>query len=382
MSEKRDYYEVLGVSKSATEAELKKSFRRMAMKHHPDRNPGDKNAEHTFKEVKEAYETLSDSRKRAAYDQFGHAGVNQQFGGGAGAGGFGFGDIGDAFGDIFGDIFGGGRRGSGGRQQRAQRGADLMYEMQLSLEEAVHGVEKEVDVASLAPCARCDGSGAKKGSGPVSCQTCRGSGQVHMQHGFLAVQQPCPECRGAGSIIKDPCSDCHGQGRVKENRTLSVKIPAGIDTGDRIRLTGKGEAGQHGAPQGDLYVQVHIMEHNLFQREGNDLHIDVPVDYVTAALGGEIKVPTLDGQVKLTIPEGTQSDKLFRLRSKGVKALRSSAIGDLLCNIIIETPIRLSAEQKELLQKFGDSIAKDAKDHSPRSKGWFDAVKDFFAHKS
>ncbi|MFK3617857.1 molecular chaperone DnaJ [Coxiella burnetii] len=373
---KRDYYEVLGVNRNATEAEVKKAFRRLAMKYHPDRNPGDKDAEVKFKEAREAYEVLCDSRKRASYDQFGHAGVEQTFGG-AGAGGFGFGDLGDIFDDIFGDIFGGARGG----QAREQRGADLAYELVLSLEEAVHGLSRTIKVPTWINCKTCNGSGAKKGSSPATCPRCNGSGQMRMQHGFLQVQQTCSVCRGRGQVIKDPCTDCHGQGRQQQTKTLSVKIPPGIDTGDRIRLAGEGEAGLFGAPPGDLYVQVRVKPHPLFHREGNDLHSEVPIDFTTAALGGEMEIPTLDGSVRLTIPPETQGRKQFRLRGKGVKALRSGAVGDLICHIVVETPVKLSPEQKDYLKQFAELLKKDEKNHSPRTRNWFDSVKDFFTSK-
>ena len=380
MADKRDYYETLGVSKNATEAELKKAFRRLAMKHHPDRNPGDTTAEAHFKEAKEAYDVLSDSRKRSAYDQFGHAGVEQQFGGGggAGAGGFGFADVSEVFGDIFGDIFGGGRSGGG---QREQRGADLGYELFITLEEAVHGISKSIKVPRWAACQTCDGNGAKKGTKPVTCQTCQGSGQMRMQHGFLAVQQTCSTCRGTGQVIKDPCHSCRGQGRVQETKTLSVKIPAGVDTGDRVRLSGEGEAGLHGAPPGDLYVQVNVKKHAIFARDDNDLHSEVPIDFITAALGGEMEIPTLSGSVKLTIPAETQSGKQFRLRGKGVKALRSGTVGDLFCHVIVEIPVNLNSEQKAHLKVFSESLEADGKSHSPKAKTWFDSVKDFFKER-
>jgi molecular chaperone DnaJ len=375
MATKRDYYEILGVAKNADEAEIKKSFRRLAMKYHPDRNPNDKVSEAKFKEAKEAYDILSDPQKRATYDQFGHAGVDQSFGGG-GAGGFGFGDLGDIFGDIFGDILGGGR----GRA-RAQQGNDLLYDLVLTLEQAVHGLTQEIQVPTWIKCDTCHGSGAKKGSGPVTCTHCRGTGQVRMQHGFLAVQQTCSACHGSGQVIKDPCATCRGQGRVQQAKKLSVKIPAGVDNGDRIRLSGEGEAGLHGAPPGDLYVQIRVKEHAIFHREGNDLYSEVPLSFTMAVLGGEIEIPTLEGSVKLTIPAETQSGSQFRLRGKGVKALRSGGTGDLICRVVVETPVKLSDEQKTLLRQFEESLKKDSKNHSPRSGNWFDSVKDFFKQK-
>ena len=376
MAESKDFYDTLGVSRNASETEIKKAYRRLAMKYHPDRNPNDKTAEANFKEAKQAYEILMDSKKRAAYDQFGHAGVDPSMGAGAGPGGFaGFQDVGDMFGDIFGDIFGGGTRGG---EQRAQGGADLGYELAIDLGEAVHGVTKNIVVPTWISCSTCKGSGAKAGSKPVTCNTCNGSGQVRIQHGFIAIQQTCSACRGQGTVIKDPCVKCHGQGRVQERKTLSVKIPAGVDTGDRIRLSGEGEAGMHGAPAGDLFVQIHVTEHPIFQRQGSDLYTELPISFITATLGGEIKVPTLDGQVKLTITPETQNGRTFRLRGKGVKALRSGKVGDLLCKVMVETPVKLDAEQKAHLKQFDELLKKDGKNHSPKAQSWFDAVKRFF----
>ncbi|UCX05654.1 molecular chaperone DnaJ [Shewanella glacialimarina] len=369
---KRDFYEVLGVSRDVSEREIKKAYKRLAMKFHPDRNPGDKAAEASFKEVKEAYEILTDSDKKAAYDQFGHAGVDPNRGGGHG----GQGDFGDIFGDVFGDIFGGGRRGGGQRQ--AARGSDLRYNLELSLEEAVRGLTKELRIPTLAACDLCDGSGAKKGTQATTCGTCHGQGQVQMRQGFFAVQQACPTCQGRGKIIKDPCSKCHGEGRVEKSKTLSVKIPAGVDTGDRIRLTGEGEAGEFGAPPGDLYVQVSVREHNIFTRDANNLYCEVPISFSKAALGGEIEVPTLDGKVSLKIPTETQTGRMFRLRGKGVKSVRSHAVGDLLCKVVMETPVNLNDKQKELLREFEATLTGESKKHSPKAEGFFDGVKKFF----
>ncbi|NKF49692.1 molecular chaperone DnaJ [Shewanella sp. WXL01] len=370
---KRDYYEVLGVGRDASEREIKKAYKRLAMKYHPDRNPGDKEAEVKFKETKEAYEILTDSDKKAAYDQFGHAGVDPNRGGG----GFGGqGDFGDIFGDVFGDIFGGGRRGGGQRQ--AARGSDLRYNLELSLEEAVRGLTKELRIPTLATCDECDGSGAKKGTSATTCGTCHGQGQVQMRQGFFAVQQACPTCNGRGKIIKDPCKKCHGEGRVEKSKTLSVKIPAGVDTGDRIRLSGEGEAGEFGAPPGDLYVQVSVREHNIFTRDGNNLYCEVPISFSKAALGGEIEVPTLDGKVNLKIPAETQTGRMFRLRGKGVKSVRSHAVGDLLCKVVMETPVNLNEKQKELLREFEATLTGKSKKHSPKADGFFDGVKKFF----
>ncbi|GAA0788644.1 MULTISPECIES: molecular chaperone DnaJ [Pseudomonadati] len=368
---KRDFYEVLGVGRDASEREIKKAYKRLAMKFHPDRNPGDKAAEASFKEVKEAYEILTDSDKKAAYDQFGHAGVDPNRGGGHG----GQGDFGDIFGDVFGDIFGGGRRGG---QRQAARGSDLRYNLELSLEEAVRGLTKELRIPTLAACDLCDGSGAKKGTQATTCGTCHGQGQVQMRQGFFAVQQACPTCHGRGKIIKDPCSKCHGEGRVEKSKTLSVKIPAGVDTGDRIRLTGEGEAGEFGAPPGDLYVQVSVREHSIFTRDANNLYCEVPISFSKAALGGEIEVPTLDGKVSLKIPTETQTGRMFRLRGKGVKSVRSHAVGDLLCKVVMETPVNLNEKQKELLREFEATLTGESKKHSPKAEGFFDGVKKFF----
>ncbi len=366
---KRDYYEILGVNKNASDAELKKAFKRLAMKYHPDRNPDDKSAEEKFKEAKEAYEILDNPQKRAAYDQFGHAGVEQS-GGGHPGGGASFSDI---FGDVFGDIF----TGSGGGQQRARRGADLRYNLDLSLEDAVRGSTVKIRVPSSMLCSTCGGSGAKKGSKPQQCTTCGGVGQVRMQQGFFSLQQTCPSCHGNGQIIKDPCGACHGQGRIQEHKTLSVKVPAGVDNGDRIRLSGEGEAGDRGAPSGDLYVQITVKEHPLFAREDNNLYCEVPISFVTATLGGILEVPTLDGRVKLTIPAETQTAKMFKLRGKGVKSVRGGPVGDLFCRISVETPVNLNSQQKELLRSFEEAMSGGGKKHSPKENSWLDGVKSF-----
>lgn len=366
---KRDYYEVLGVSKSVEQAELKKAYRRLAMKHHPDRNPDDAEAEAKFKEAKEAYDILSDNEKRAAYDQLGHAAFEGGMGGGAGAGGFG-----DIFGDMFGDIFGGG----GGRGQRQRRGADMRYNLSLSLEDAVRGTEVNISVPRMSTCKTCTGTGAKKGSSPKQCGTCHGQGQVRIQQGFFSVQQTCPHCNGKGTQISDPCNDCHGQGRVKENKKLSVKIPAGVDEDDQIRLSGEGESAGAGGVSGDLYVSVSLIKHPIFSREGVDLHCSVPISYSTLALGGDLEVPTLDGRAKLKIPAGTQSGKKFRLRGKGVKNVRNAGyIGDLYCEVAVETPVNLTKQQKELLQQFSDTLHKGGSKHSPQESSWTDKIKSF-----
>ena len=374
MATKRDYYEILGVKKDASEEEIKKSYRKLAMKLHPDRNPDNPKSEEQFKEAKEAYEMLSDDQKRAAYDQYGHAGV-EQGGGGAGFGGAGFGD---AFGDIFGDIFGGGRQG--GQRNNVYRGADLRYNMEISLEDAAKGTETKIRIPVQSACETCKGSGAKAGKSPVTCTTCNGHGQVRMQQGFFSVQQTCPKCNGAGKVIKDEdkCGTCHGAGRVKQNKTLSVKIPAGVDEGDRIRLSGEGEAGVNGGPTGDLYVVVHLKEHEIFQREGGNLHCEMPISFSTAAIGGEIEVPTLGGSAKMKIPAETQTGGVFRLRGKGIKPLRQSEAGDLMVHVIVETPVKLTEHQKKLLREFEASTQGDAGKHSPRNKSWVDKAKEFF----
>ncbi|ADE16479.1 chaperone protein DnaJ [Nitrosococcus halophilus Nc 4] len=374
---KQDYYEILGVARNASDPEIKKAYRRLAMKYHPDRNPGDKTAEDQFKEVQEAYDVLSDARKRTAYDQFGHAGVGAGAGPGAG-GGYGFEggpNFGDIFGDVFNDIFGA-AAGRGGRRQ-AYRGADLRYNLDLTLEEAVAGTTAKIRIPTYVKCKTCEGSGAKPGTSPITCPTCDGHGQVRMQQGFFSLQQTCPRCHGSGQIVSSPCSDCHGEGRVREHKTLSVKIPPGVDTGDRIRLAGEGEAGESGGPPGDLYVQIQIKAHPIFSREGDALHCEVPVSFVTAALGGELDVPTLSGRAKLKIPAGTQSGQVFRLRGKGVAPVRGGPTGDLLCRVMVETPVNLNEEQKELLEKFEASMNRNKK-HSPKHHSWLEGVKHFF----
>lgn len=369
---KRDYYEVLGLPRNATEAELKQAYRRLAMKHHPDRNAGDAESEGAFKEIKEAWEVLKDPRRRAAYDQFGHAGV----GGAGGQGGFAAGDaFSDIFGEVFGDIFGTGRRG----RTRVFRGADLRYELELDLEQAAFGDDVTISLPLAVECATCSGSGARPGTSPVNCQRCGGRGVVRMQQGFFAVEQTCPSCRGQGTVIEEPCETCLGEGRVRETRTLSVKIPAGVDSGDRIRLGGEGEAGRNGGPPGDLYVEIHVRPHPIFERRGADLGCEIPISYATAALGGEVEVPTLgdESSLNLKIPDGTQSGKVFRLRGKGIRPVRGGSQGDLLVNVLVETPVGLNKNQKELLRKFEASLRSSGRSHSPREQGWVDKLRNF-----
>jgi len=368
---KRDYYEVLGTERSSDQEALKKAYRRLAMKYHPDRNPGDVSAEESFKEAKEAYDVLSNEQKRAAYDQFGHAGVQ-----GVGNGGAGFGSAAgfrDIFDEVFGDVFGG--RGGG---QRAYRGADMRYPLELSLEEAVFGTTTSIRVPTLVQCETCNGSGATPGSSPATCDTCDGQGQVRMQQGFFSIQQTCPQCRGSGRVITDPCRECGGQGRRRQEKTLSVKVPAGVDSGDRIRLSGEGESGQRGGPSGDLYVEISVREHPIFTRDGVHLYCEVPIGFSTGALGGDLDVPTLKERVKLKIPAETQTGKLFRLRGKGVKSVRGGATGDLICRVVTETPVNLGAKQKALLRQFEESMQQSGKTHSPKESSWVDSVKQFF----
>jgi molecular chaperone DnaJ len=371
---KRDYYEVLGVNRDASDEDVKKAYRKLAMKWHPDRNPDNPKAEEHFKEAKEAYEMLSEPQKRAAYDQFGHAGVDPSMAAGAGAGAAGMGGFADAFGDIFGDIFGGGR----GRSN-VYRGADLRYNLEVSLEEAARGTETRIRIPAMEECATCHGSGAKPGTQPTTCPQCQGHGQVRMQQGFFSIQQTCPRCHGSGKIVASPCATCDGAGRIRQHKTLSVKIPAGVDEGDRIRLSGEGEAGSNGGPPGDLYVVIHLKPHGVFTRDHNDLHCEMPVSYTAAALGGEIEIPTLDSQAKIKIPAGTQTGQMFRLRSKGIKGVRSSGHGDLICHVVVETPVNLTARQKELLQELEAINIKDGGKHNPRAKSWMEKVKEFFA---
>lgn len=370
---KRDYYKVLDVARTATEAEIKKAYRRLAMKYHPDRNPNDTEAEEKFKEAKEAYEVLTDAQKRAIYDQHGHDGLAARGGGGTG---FSASDaFSDIFGDVFGDIFGAGRRG--GRQQ-VFRGADLRYDLELDLEQAVFGHSTDIEFTTLIECEPCQGSGAAPGSKPVTCDTCNGAGQVRMQQGFFAVQQTCPRCKGRGQIVSQPCDSCLGQGRLRKKKNLNVKVPEGVDNGDRIRLTGEGEAGRNGGPAGDLYVEIRVREHPIFERDGSHLSCEVPVSFVTAALGGSVEVPTLGGNVELKVPAETQSGRVFRLREKGVKPVRGGPTGDLFCRIVIETPVNLTEEQRDILRSFEASMQGSRRSHSPRESTWLDGVKRFF----
>jgi len=371
---KRDYYEVLGVNRDAGDDEIKKAYRKLAMKYHPDRNPDNKEAEEKFKEAKEAYEMLSDPQKKAAYDRYGHAGVDPSMGAGPGAQGF-EGGFADAFGDIFGDLFGGGGRGG---RSNVYRGADLRYNLEITLEEAARGAEKTIRIPTVEECGTCNGSGAKPGTHPKPCPTCQGHGQVRVQQGFFSIQQTCPKCHGSGKIIPDPCRDCGGAGRTKKQKTLEVKIPAGIDDGMRLRHAGHGEPGLNGGPPGDLYVEIHIRKHAVFERDHDDLHCEMPISITTAALGGEIEIPTLEGMARLKIPAETQSGKVFRLRGKGIKNVRSHVHGDLMCHVVVETPVNLTERQKELLREFEESASGNATRHNPKAQGWMDKVRDFF----
>jgi len=376
---KRDFYDILGVNRDASDDEIKKAYRKLAMKHHPDRNPDNPKSEEHFKEAKEAYEILSDGQKRAAYDQYGHAGVDQQSGMGGGFGGAGGAGFSDAFGGIFDEIFGGGGAGGRGGRSNVYRGADLRYNLEITLEQAAFGTETKIRIPTMEECEPCKGTGAKAGTQPKTCPTCQGSGQVRLQQGFFSIQQTCPKCHGTGRFIAEPCNSCHGAGRVKQHKTLAVKIPAGVDEGDRIRLSGEGEHGVNGGPSGDLYVQIHLKSHAVFQREQNDLHCEMPISFTTAALGGEIEIPTLDAVAKIKIPAETQSGKTFRLRGKGIKGVHSHAHGDLLCHVVVETPIHLTERQKELLRELEESSRENAAHHNPRAKSWMDRVRDFFA---
>jgi molecular chaperone DnaJ len=380
---KRDYYDILGVPRNAEEEDIKKAYRKLAMKHHPDRNQGDKAkvSEEKFKEAKEAYEMLTDPQKRAAYDQYGHAGVDPNMGGRGGAGPEGFGGFAEAFGDIFGDIFGGAAAGAGGRRaggQQVYRGNDLSYAMEITLEEAARGKDTQIRIPSWDTCETCKGSGAKPGTSPKTCATCNGSGTVHMRQGFFSIQQTCPHCRGSGKIIPEPCTTCNGAGKIKKQKTLEVKIPAGINEGMRIRSAGNGEPGTNGGPSGDLYIEIRVKAHDIFERDGDDLHCTVPVGLTTVTLGGTIEVPTLGGNAEIDLPEGTQHGKTFRLRGKGIKGIRSSYPGDLYAHIAVETPVKITEHQRKLLKELDESFRKGGDRHSPNEKSWADRVKDLF----
>ena len=373
MAAKRDFYEILGLNRDASDEDIKKSYRKLAMKYHPDRNPDSKESEEKFKEAKEAYEILSEPDKRRAYDAYGHAGVSQQGGGG---GGEGFGGFSESFGDIFGEIFGNRGGGRGGNQ--VYRGADLRYNLEITLEQAARGTETKIRIPALEACEPCKGTGAKPGTQPKTCPTCAGAGQVRMQQGFFSVQQGCPTCHATGKVVSDPCNVCHGAGRIKQHKTLSVKIPSGVDTGDRIRLSAEGEAGVNGGPPGDLYVVVQLKAHTVFQRDGADLHCEMPISFTVAALGAEITIPTLEGEAKIKIPAETQSGQTFRLRGKGIKPVRQTSSGDLMCHVVVETPVRLTDRQRELLRELEEINVRDGDKHNPRAKGFMDKVKAFF----
>jgi molecular chaperone DnaJ len=370
---KRDYYEILGVSRGVDEAELKKAYRAVAMRDHPDRNPGDAAAEERFKEASEAYAILSDPEKRRAYDRFGHAGV----GAGAPGGGFAdFGDLGnftDLFDDLFGDLFGG-RRG-GRRRGRGQRGADLRYNLEIELADVLQGIESKIKIPKMRPCGTCDGSGARPGTSPETCSACRGTGQIVLQQGFFRVSRPCDQCAGTGEILRERCSECRGQGRVEGQQTINVRIPSGVDDGTRLRLAAEGEAGIAGGPPGDLYVVISVKPHPLFERDGPDIHCQVPITMVQAALGAEVEVPTLDGKVGVRIPEGTQSGKVMRLRSRGLPTLRSATRGDQLLHIFVETPTDMSQSQRELLERFAEESGTAV---SPAHRTFLDKLRDLF----
>lgn len=373
---KRDYYEILGVSRDAGDDEIKKAYRKLAMKYHPDRNPGDSDAEVKFKEASEAYEVLKDADSRATYDRFGHAAFEQgggrRPGGGGGFGGFeGFADI---FDEMFGDMMGGGRRGGG-----APHGADLRYDLEITLEDAFNGKDTQIHIPTWISCETCEGSGAQPGSKPVTCPTCGSRGRVRMQQGFFTIERACPSCHGQGKVIEDPCDDCDGVGRQQQEKTLQVNIPAGVEDGTRIRLANEGEAGLRGAPPGDLYIFLSLKPHRFFQRDGANLFCRVPIPMTTSALGGEIEVPTMNGgRAKLTVPAGTQSGTQFRMKGKGMPVLRSNAKGDLYIQVSVEVPVNLTKRQRELLEEFREESGEDSDRHHPESHGFFSRVKEFF----
>ncbi|AAP95181.1 molecular chaperone DnaJ [[Haemophilus] ducreyi] len=372
---KKDYYEVLGLQKGATEKDIKRAYKRLAAKYHPDKNQGSKDSEEKFKQITEAYEILTDDQKRAAYDQYGHAAFEQ----GSSNGGFnGFGGGFGGFEDIFSEMFGGGF-GGGSRRQHVVRGQDLRYDIEISLEEAVKGCKKDIRLSTLAECDNCHGTGAEAGTKVENCPHCHGAGRIRRQQGFFVTEAVCPSCHGTGKKIEKPCHSCHGDGRVQKAKNLSVTIPAGVDTGNQLRLSGEGEAGENGAPAGDLYVVIHVREHNIFTRDGANLYCEVPISFSMAALGGEIEVPTLDGKLKLKIPTETQTGKLFRVRGKGVVSPRGGYAGDLICKVVVETPVQLNEEQKELLRQLEISLDGKA-NHRPQQAGFLDSVKNFFTH--
>ncbi|MFC0279590.1 molecular chaperone DnaJ [Falsigemmobacter intermedius] len=379
---KRDFYEVLGIARGASAEEIKKAYRTKAKELHPDRNRDNADAEAQFKEVNEAYETLKDEQKKAAYDRFGHAAFEGGMGGGRGGFGGGGGDFSSAFSDVFEDLFGdfmGGRGGGGGGRNRARRGSDLRYNLRVTLEEAFNGVQKTINVPTAVNCDVCHGSGGENGSEPVTCPTCQGMGKVRAQQGFFTVERTCPTCSGAGQTIKNPCRACGGAGRVEKERNLSVNIPAGVETGTRIRLTGEGEAGMRGGPTGDLYIFIEVRDHQIFQRDGVNLYCRVPVSITTAALGGEVEVPTIDGgKARVKVPAGSQTGKQMRLRGKGMPALRGGGSGDMMIELAVETPVNLSARQRELLEEF----ERLAEDNNPEGNSFFSKVKSFWDKKS
>ncbi len=374
--DKRDYYDVLGIDRGADKSTIKKSYRKIAMANHPDRNPDNPEAEEKFKEASEAAEILLDESKRQRYDQLGHAGMGQQGGGAGFSGGEGFGDLGDIFGDIFGDILGGGRgRQRGGRRSHGQPGSDLQMPLNISFEEAAFGLEKNIKINKLTKCTPCQGTGAKNGSKPMTCSVCHGHGEVRRQQGFFTVASACPQCQGQGTVISDPCHSCRGEGRQRTEVELEVKIPAGIDEGQRLKLTGEGDAGKLGGRSGDLYVQVQIRQHDIFERDGHDVYCSVPISFSQAALGAELEVPTLAGKVAVKIPPGTQAGKKMRLRAQGISRLGGHGMGDQIISIHVETPTKLTVEQRDLFKSLADSEQSEC---NPMTRGFFDKVKDLF----